>query len=265
MIPEGVATLYAFLGLVTPGLVYQLLRERARPALEETSFREASRVALTSAVLTTASILTLALASQARPSWFVDGEEWISQGTKYIAANMALVARSVVATVALACAYAFLAHLAANALASRNRTRIENSDVWYQLLVDDVPKNMVPWVGIKTTQDTWIWGHVDFFTVGKSLDDREIALKGPKLTIKVPDGVYKEESYWQRTCVRASEIAIMKVAYEPKVPASGTTPHAAEAESAGPGGEHVDAQGEDDSPIHDADSDPAMNLTSPPR
>jgi hypothetical protein len=217
VIPEGFATLYAFLGLVTPGLVYQLLRERARPALEETSFREASRVALTSAVLTTAAILTIALVSRLQPAWVVDVDTWIEQGTSYLGSNTTLVAWTVVATVTLACVYALVAHVAANVLGSRSKTRIENTDVWYQLLVEDVPKGQVPWVAIKTEKGTWIWGHVDFFTVGKSLDDREISLKGPELAIEESgDASPKTEHYWRRICVRASEIAIMKVTYEPK-------------------------------------------------
>ena len=32
MLPESLATFYAFLGLVAPGLTYELLRETRRPA-----------------------------------------------------------------------------------------------------------------------------------------------------------------------------------------------------------------------------------------
>ena len=103
MIPESVAALYAFLGLVTPGLVYQLLREGNRPGLEETTFREASRVALTSAVLTTLSLITLALISLRKPAWFVDAGDWLTDGTAYAAGHPALVAWSMIATVFLAC------------------------------------------------------------------------------------------------------------------------------------------------------------------
>ena len=214
MVPEGVATLYAFLGLVTPGLVYQLLRERARPALEETSFREASRVALTSGVLTTLAIGTLVLL---QPNWLVDWREWLRQGDEYVKANPELVAWSVLAAVVLACIYALLTNIIAGVLSRFGKTPIENSDVWYQLLVDDVPKGTVPWVGIKTDKDVWLWGHVDFFTVGKSLDDREISLKGPGLAVQDTGSADPHvESYWQRISVKASEVRLLKVAYEPR-------------------------------------------------
>jgi len=218
VVPEGLATLYAFLGLVTPGLVYQLLRERARPALEETSFREASRIALTSAVLTTAAIMTVAALHLVQPTWFIDVQKWAAQGNAYLRANTALVAATVVTIVALACLYALLTSLVAERIAARSKTRVENSDVWYQLFVDDVPEGKVPWVLVQTGDGTRIWGHVDFFTTGRSLSDRELSLKGPELAVEpAGDWRVKTEDYWNRISVRASEIALLKVAYEPKV------------------------------------------------
>ena len=223
MIPETVGALYAFLGLITPGLVYQLLRERARPALDERAFREASRIALTSAVLTTMSLSTLALLSLSKPEWFADAREWLTNGQSYVVANEALVARTVLFVVVLACIYAVLAHLIATFVASRQKTRIVKTDVWYQLFVEDVPSDRVPWVFLRMKDGTRLWGHVDFFTVGKPIAGREMSLKGPKLGVKDPAAdAIKTEEYWRRISVRASEIALMKVTYEPKaVNASG--------------------------------------------
>jgi len=107
-----------------------------------------------------------------------------------------------------------------NWMGSLRKEKIVRTDVWYQVLVEDVPKDHVPWVLLKTEKGVWVWGHVDFFTLGKSMDDREISVKGPKLTIE--DGIKKGETYWQRIWVRATEIQYMKVTYEPKASAAVT-------------------------------------------
>ncbi|WP_373122358.1 DUF6338 family protein [Mycobacterium marinum] len=46
MIPQTIVGFFFFLLLVAPGVRYELLRERRRPAINETAFREAARVAL---------------------------------------------------------------------------------------------------------------------------------------------------------------------------------------------------------------------------
>jgi len=46
VIPQTVIGFFFFLLLVAPGVCYELLRERRRPAIHETAFREATRVAL---------------------------------------------------------------------------------------------------------------------------------------------------------------------------------------------------------------------------
>lgn len=46
MIPQTIVGFFFFLLLVAPGVRYELLREQRRPAINETAFREAARVAL---------------------------------------------------------------------------------------------------------------------------------------------------------------------------------------------------------------------------
>jgi hypothetical protein len=221
VLPDSLATLLAFLGLVTPGLTYQFLRERARPALDESAFREASRVALTSAVLTAASLGTLVAFSARYPTWVVSVPAWLRGGGDYVATNPWLVTMSVVAAVLVACVYALLAHVAFCLGQRYGKSRVSKSDVWYQLFVADVPKGKVPWVVVKLNDGTHLWGHVDFFTVGRPLEDRELSLKGPKLAIEEAEGEQEIEDYYSRVNVRALDIALMKVAYEKKAEKKG--------------------------------------------
>ena len=217
MIPETIAALYAFLGLVAPGLAYQLIRERQRPALQETSFREASRIALTSAVFTTLSLATLALIDRASPWALVDAGTWLSQGTTYAASHVGLVARSAVYEVVLACVYACAAYMVVTKVSARKKTKIIKNDVWYQTLIEDAPKDHVAWVLVKLSDGSALWGHVDLVTVGSSVDDVQLSLKGPKLTLREgPSGAKQEQNYWKRTLVPASDVSLMKVTYGPK-------------------------------------------------
>ena len=88
------------------------------------------------------------------------------------------------------------------------------TDVWFQLLVDDVPAGTVPWLLLRMTDGTLIWGHFDFLTVGKALAEREISLKGPNLTVKSANGASKTETLWERIAVRAADVALVKVVYK---------------------------------------------------
>lgn len=217
VVPESVAALYAFLGLITPGLVYQLRRERSRPALEESSFREASRVALTSAVFTTVSLLSVAGISSGQPSWFVDARKWLKSGQPYVTNHPGLVAWTVTAVVTLACLYALLADWLWTRILPRQRPRIHKTDAWFQLFRGDVPKGKIAWVHLKCTDGTLIWGHLSLVTLNKSTDDTQIVLRGPELTVQAAGSAApKTETTWDRVSVRASAVSVVKVAYVPK-------------------------------------------------
>ena len=76
MVPETTGALLAFLGLIAPGLVYTLLRERRRPPEKMSAFREASRAALTSLgfiVVSLAVLVPLSLAGD----WLPDIQQWL--------------------------------------------------------------------------------------------------------------------------------------------------------------------------------------------
>ncbi len=101
MIPESAAALLGLLGCVAPGLVFQLRRERYTPQQVETSLREASRVALTSLLFTTASLALVVWLSSvwtALPNF----AEWLRQGQKYLPDHYAAVAAFFVLEVGVA-------------------------------------------------------------------------------------------------------------------------------------------------------------------
>lgn len=221
MIPETVASLYAFLGLVAPGLVYQWLRERARPALKESAFREAARVALTSLLFTSFSFATWAFLAPHCPNLLAEPVDWLRGGNQFVVDNLHLVAQTTAFVVAVSCLAAWLAHSAGERLASSFGRQVVKASVWYQLLVADVPDGKAPWVGLKLSDDSFAWGFVDYFTVDQEMKDREISLRGPGLKSEAAGENTKEEKKWERLVYRAEDVVWMKVMYLQAKPREG--------------------------------------------
>jgi hypothetical protein len=221
VIPETVASLYAFLGLVAPGLVYQWLRERARPALKESAFREAGRVALTSLIFTSFSLVAWTLLAPYRPGLLANPADWLRGGNQYVVGNSRLVAQTTAFVVAVSCLAAGLAHSAGERLAGSFGRQVVKASVWYQLLVADVPKGKAPWVGLKLSDDSFAWGYVDYFTVDQEMKDREISLRGPGLKTEAAGKDTREEKKWERLVYRAEDVVWMKVMYLDAKPREG--------------------------------------------
>jgi hypothetical protein len=186
MVPESLATLYALLALVAPGLVFQLVTERNQPSRQESAFREASVVAVTSLVFTTLSVLSLAALSKWQPSCFVDLAAWLAKGNRYASDNLWLVAASVGVEVLLA---VLLAVAGAKLLSRRSTSKtspIAKTSVWYQALQGDKPKGKASWVMAELVDGTRIWGYVHYFTIQDIGSDRDISFMGPGLSIQRP-------------------------------------------------------------------------------
>jgi hypothetical protein len=108
MIPESVGAVIGFLTFIAPGVLWELLRERTRPPLEGSPFREAARVALMSVVLSGAAVLVLVVVSALSPSLLLDPEALIQNGDRYVDKEFARIAWSIGAAVGIACVLAWL-------------------------------------------------------------------------------------------------------------------------------------------------------------
>lgn len=100
----------ALLLLATPGLLFELLRERSRPGRDQSGFREIAVVVVSSTALNTVAFVIL-WAIQSRTRHLVpDPERLISEGTVYARDHVADVAVGLALQVLLACAIAFAIH-----------------------------------------------------------------------------------------------------------------------------------------------------------
>lgn len=221
MVPESLAAVYAFLAFVAPGLVFQLLRERARPALDESAFREASRVALTSLVFTTVSILVLTLFSVIVPGVLVDLAEWMQSQSAYVGDHLWLVAWSVFAEVGVACILAWLAAAALSKWVDDPSVKISKKNVWELAILESRPHGKVAWVAVELKDDVTVWGYVHYFTTDLPLEDRELSLMGPGLSIR-RKGEERKNLDVQYLLVPGPEVRRMKVSFEPKAEAAQT-------------------------------------------
>jgi hypothetical protein len=211
MIPETFAALLAFVGFVAPGLVFEILRERRRPLIEETAFREASRVALTSLLFTIMALLGLVAIRQVAGTNLADPGEWVRQGNTYVQYNLGLVATTLLLELALALGLAVVVDWL---FRQSVPGQIVSGSIWYQLFRRRCPKGATPWVHLRLKDETEIWGYVGDYTPDRKLENRELTLFGPKLKYQPKDkDAQPLTPSWSSVSVRGDEISWMKVTY----------------------------------------------------
>lgn len=175
MIPETWAALLALLGLVAPGLVFQLRRERRRPAFAETTFREISRVALSSLVFTTASLVLLLLLAQVWPTLLPDVARWTSDPA-YVRDDYLRVGLFLGLEVLVACALALVVEATT---AGELDSRMASGSVWYRVLDRDKPTDATRvWLWVTLQDGSQYKGSLRAYDTGSAKDVREIAIGG---------------------------------------------------------------------------------------
>jgi hypothetical protein len=214
VIPETLGTLVAFLGFVAPGLAFELLREKRRPSIEETAFREASRIALTSLLFTAASLLLLVTVRHFRNSVVVDPVKWLRYGNRYVNDNLGLVAVTLLLELVIALSLAVLLDFL---LRKSAPGRIVPGSIWFQLFRQGCPAGATPWLHLKLKDETEVWGFAGDYTPDQKLENRELTIFGPKLQYKRKgENQNRLLDSWSSFAVRGDEINWIKVAYVAK-------------------------------------------------
>ena len=210
MVPETFGALLAFFGLVAPGLAFELLREKRRPSLEETAFREASRIALTSLLFTVGSLAVLAIIRRVNNSLVADVAEWIERGNDYVRENLALVSMTLLLELLVALGLV----VAVDWFFRRSAPgHIVPGSIWFQLFRRRRPAGTTPWVHIKLVDETEIWGFVGDYSADQDLDNRELTIVGPKLEYRRKGNPDESLDSWSSISVRGDSINWLKVAY----------------------------------------------------
>lgn len=237
MLFQNLVAIVGFLLLVAPGAFFEILRERRRPSLEGSAFRETSRVALASFAFSLSAILILSYIRMEFPDTMPDLGAWLREGTKYFQRNYRLVLRAVVLEALIALALAYFTNLVFFAAQwgprpVRNFWRkarvllgpIEHQSAWYKTfranLLDQAPlKGTKPVARVKLKDGTLYQGAVDGYSPEMPLENRELEL-GPPLFIGSVSSAGTPEvarltpvPVWQRLLVPHTEVEAVWVTY----------------------------------------------------
>ena len=182
MIPETAGALLAFLGLIAPGLVFAMRRERRQPAEKETAFREASRVALTSLAFTTAA-LSILIPLSLTGDWLPDIGDWLERPGTYVPDHYLAVSLFLLLHVLLSCGLAFTAEeFTGRAMTPTMKTW----GVWYHVFNRNLPAGTARvWLWITTEDGREFKGPLRTYTAEEA-DERDIALGGAPIKTLAP-------------------------------------------------------------------------------
>jgi hypothetical protein len=211
VIPQTIAALLGFLFLVAPGLTFELLREHRRPPINETAFREASRVALASLAFTVVSLIVLIAGRAIIPSLLPDPAEWSKAGKAYIKDHYQLIAIASLLELIIACG---IAALMAGTLGVRSRARIDPYSLWYMVLRQWPKRNELPLAMVEMDNGGSFFGRVRAYSHDKALVDRELVLGRP--LYYQPDEDSELTNFgedWKYIIVPISSIKYMAVDY----------------------------------------------------
>jgi hypothetical protein len=109
-VPETVGSLVAFLFFVTPGLTFELLRERSRPQRQHTAFRETAIVVIGSVAFSSIAVASLAVVRSIWPGWMPDPHALAADPGDYAAEHIGVVTRALAIEVGVATMLAFAWH-----------------------------------------------------------------------------------------------------------------------------------------------------------
>ena len=98
--------------------------------------------------------------------------------------------------------------------ARETQGNIVAGSIWFAAFRTHRPADARPWLHVRLTDTTEIWGYVGDYTPEQDLADRELLIRGPGLTMRRPDSTEKTElPTWSFVAVRGSDIAWLKVRY----------------------------------------------------
>ncbi len=176
MIPQTAAALLAFLLLVAPGIVYENLRERRRPKVDQTTFREVSGIALASLSFSILSMAALAGVRARVPKFMPDPGRWLREGHLYVNGNYRLIAGFALAELVLAVG---LAVAWSWARGHGRQPSIFKVSTWYRVFRELPPTGAETFVRVFTQSGVEYFGKVISYTTDFDLASRELFLGEP--------------------------------------------------------------------------------------
>lgn len=236
MIPQTLVSFFMFLVLIAPGLSYELMRERRGPAIEESAFREASRIALSSFVFSFFAFAALICIRWRYPELIFDLGSYLRDGKVYLENNYGLLIFNIALEVILAFFFVLISiympvirqkvKFPKSLRPKRRPAKMSGGGIWWRLLVRDVPDGKAALVSLRLSDGSQISGFYLHYTRADDLGKQEIALQRGVVgspPVPSPMGLRDQQlipkrqdmADWVVIWVPCSEITYMKVKYVP--------------------------------------------------
>ncbi|MGD1237500.1 DUF6338 family protein [Mycobacterium seoulense] len=250
MIPQTIVGFFFFLLLVAPGVRYELLRERRRPAINETAFREAARVALYSFGFSFSACVIISLLRIKFRTALFDPVAYNRDSKTYLATSYTAMIWTVVIEVLIAFALVyildfvfatklhlrFLDRLPAPLQKAMSPT-IQKHGLWWELFENRFWRKdgKVPLLRIRLSDGSRVAGYLAGYTTYDKLENAEIAVtkgegRGTQMlmldrkdsdpndaTIGNQPKPIPDDVVW----IRGEDISYIKVEYANAAPSSG--------------------------------------------
>ena len=143
--------------------------------LQQSTFREASRVALSSLLLTLGALFILYLVLLIEEEWLPDPYEWFRTGSQYVKQHPRSIGAFFIGELLIAQG---LAWGAAAWLGRHDRADIRQGDIWHKVFSVDVPPNRHVQVLVLTGNAEYR-GILGGYTVNADFTNRELELQEP--------------------------------------------------------------------------------------
>lgn len=202
MLPDSLISLVAFLLLIAPGLLFDILSARRRAVRKDSAFTEVSRIVLWSLLFGAVSLGIVSLLSLALPDVVFEITSVVSRESGYSGEDRLRLAWTVVAMAALACGQAYALHR----WLMRGRRPLRLVSVWEKILKDDIPKTDSCYVRVGLSSGESFAGIVTDFAADIETGDRELVL-GLPIVYWSSSGTKKLLTpVWQRVVIHEREV-----------------------------------------------------------
>lgn len=215
--PETVGSLIAFLLLVTPGICFELLRERSRPERARSAFRETAVVVVASVVLSGAALGVLLLIREIQSNWLPSPRDLVRSPGAYSTEHLELVVRALTAHVVLACGLAYAWHRLL--CWKRPGGKISPNPAWFEIVRGNAnPRNDRVLVSVELQDGSGVRGLVKGYDLKPDQSLRSLVLAGsdsnPLVTRRASTAVESRvDPGWAYVVVPAEHIKLANVAF----------------------------------------------------
>lgn len=216
MFPDTIGAVFGVLLAVSPGLVFEFVREHRRPTAERSGFGEAAWVAAASVAFSTAALTIVLIVQMWIPELLADPKSWLSRGREYAADHVGQVVAFVVSWAALGCG---LAALTAVIVIKKTADIDPNSTAWFFVFRKNSPPGRDRSIRLRLRDGEEYTGRLVYYDAHILPSEREIVL-GPPLYRKAPTAAEFEPlppaEGWERVVFPATSIDVIWVRYPPK-------------------------------------------------